>query len=360
MNVPSSSRRRCIRLLGLALCLFIVGNAAPAFADQNYIKGFWGPTKLDGQSAFPIYQDLGVDLYQIQLRWERTALTKPKNPKDPTDPAYKWPANLDYAVQQASQHGMKVGILVMGAPKWANGGQVFSRAPLNDGDYAAFVTAAAKHYSTVRTWMIWGETNRTANFNVAGPATFPQLARRYARLLDRAYGALKAVSSKNIVVGGMTFSEAAGQWAANMRLKNGKPPRMDLFGHNPFSTRRPVINSRPSPKDFIAIADLRRFRKIVDRLKRPGKRAPRIFLSEYTLPTAEPDRSFAFHVSEATQAKWIGDAFRTVRREPGIYGLGWFFLRDETPATPGAPAAHGGLLDATGRQKPGYAAFQQA
>jgi hypothetical protein len=359
MTVPTS-RRRCIRLLGLALCLLAFGSTAPAFADQNYIKGFWGPTKLDGASAFPIYEDLGVDLYQIQLRWENVAATRPANAKDPQDPAYRWPANLDYAVQQAGLHGMRVGIMLMGAPKWANGGQSFNRPPLHDGDFAAFATAAAKRYSSVRTWMIWGEPNRTPNFSPAGLTSTPQIARRYARLLDRAYGALKAVSSKNLVVGGMSFSGGAAQWASNLRLKNGKPPRMDLYGHNPFSRRRPVISNSPSTKEFIAIADLRRFRKIVDRLKRPGKRAPRIFLSEYTLPTAEPDRSFDFHVSESTQAKWIGDAFATVRREPGLYGLGWFFLRDEAPATPGAAVAHGGLLDATGRHKPGYDAFKRA
>ena len=60
-------------------------------------------------------------------------------------------------------------------------------------------------------------------------------------------------------------------------------------------------------------------------------------------------------VSEVPElsADWIRAAFGIVRRWPRIYALGWIHLYDD----PSAGTA-GGLLDASGRRKPGYDAFR--
>ena len=68
---------------------------------------------------------------------------------------------------------------------------------------------------------------------------------RYARILDASYGALKRVSRKNLVIGGNTFTTgdiSVLNWIKNLKLPNGKPPRMDMYGHNPFNNRPPVLH----------------------------------------------------------------------------------------------------------------------
>jgi hypothetical protein len=74
-------------------------------------------------------------------------------------------------------------------------------------------------------------------------------ARRYARVLDAAYGALKQVERDNVVIGGMTLSggfTVPPVWIKQMRLPGGRPPRMDWYGHNPFERRTPRLSDPPT------------------------------------------------------------------------------------------------------------------
>ena len=60
------------RVLPLLLALVaLLAAAAPAQAE---LKSIWGPNTLrDGRSAFPFYKQLGVDVLQIQIQWNRVA-----------------------------------------------------------------------------------------------------------------------------------------------------------------------------------------------------------------------------------------------------------------------------------------------
>jgi len=215
----------------------------------------------------------------------------------------------------------------------------------------------------VHLWMIWGEPSRSHNFRPLTPARpyFPLDAHQriaphlYARLLDAAYGALKSVSPANLVIGGMTDAAASistVQWIENMRLPNGSPPRLDLYGHNPFSIRAPNLANPPSPAQQIDFSDLGRLAELVDRnLGRPENPQPGLFLSEWTIPTA-PDREFNFYVEPRVQALWISDALRIASQTPYIYAVGWIHLYDELPNFAG------GLIQADGRKKLGYFAWR--
>ena len=61
--------------------------------------------------------------------------------------------------------------------------------------------------------MIWGEPNRVAVFQ-PHRADSKTGARAYATLLDAAYGALKSVSRRNIVIGGMSYPGSGGETGA--------------------------------------------------------------------------------------------------------------------------------------------------
>jgi hypothetical protein len=337
---------------------------APAGAEAETRKAIWGPTRMpDGSSAFPVYRDLGVDVFQIQLQWDRTAPSKPGRPTDPADPAYVWPAAVDEAVAEAGRHGIAVALMVRGSPAWANGGYPpqFSPRPAH---YARFLKAAARRYRPVRHWMIWGETNRAAVFQPLPPDS-PVGPRAYARLLDASYRALKRASRRNVVIGGMTFSFGEvypSKWIRWMRLPNGKPPRLDWYGHNPFTRRAPDIRLTDYPEfpGSRDISDADTFTREVHRTyrrldKRFRRRGPPLWLSEFTVSSDRPNRAFTLAVTRLEQAAWLRGAF-SIARQVGAAGLGWFNLHDE-PIT-NLTGLTTGLMTYEGIQKPAYFAYK--
>jgi hypothetical protein len=360
-------RRATVTAAAIALLAGVLLAPSSALAFE---KGFWGPTTKNGVNQFPIYKDLGVTLYQTALPWASIAPTRPANPRDPADPAYQWPADVDFALQQSRANNMKVLLMLVGSPPWANGGRSQLWAPTNPSDFADFASAAAKRYPTVRMWMIWGEPTQPQRFmpfvaqKKLGQALTPrqkEAPRRYARILDASYGALKAVNRRNLVVGGNTSSTGEIRpirWIQNLKLANGRPPRMDLYGHNPFSYRNPDLKNPQSDLELVDFSDLARFKKkIAKYLARPRNKSNiRIFLSEFAVPTDKPDQEFNFYVTRAVQAKWLRNGFR-VARQVGAYGLGWIHLYDDAP-DPTRQVIQSGLLTWDGQRKPGYFAFK--
>ena len=247
--------QRIATLAGAVLAV-AVSSGAPARADA--VKAIWGPYLHEGVSQFPVYRELGASIYEEDLHWDQVAPTRPKRPRDPNDPAYKWPEAVTGAVAEARTYGMRVALQIIGAPRWANGGRSAVWAPSRPADFANFAIAAARRYPTVKLWMVWGEPVRRHDFLPLTPARrYAQLNARqrlaphlYSRILDDAYIALKRVSRRNLVIGGMTDTAAditTRQWIENLRLPNGLPPRMDLYGHNPFSARAPNLANPPAP-----------------------------------------------------------------------------------------------------------------
>jgi hypothetical protein len=347
----------------------VVAGAAPSHARPSVKKAIWGPAYVNGISHFPKYRDLGATIYEATLPWAEVAPTRPRNPRDPGDPAYVWPSDLTRAVAEARSRRMRVALALVGAPPWANGGHAWNWAPHNERDFADFAYAASRRYGSVHLWMIWVEPIRRATFQPLTPAppntplspAQARAPRRYARLLDAAYGSLKRSHRLNRVIGGMSYTAgdlSPWQWIAYMRLPGGRRPRLDLYGHNPFSPRRPDFSAPPSCCGLADFSDLPRFRRAVNRqLGRPGRRSIPLFLSEFTIPTAV-DRQFNFHVTPPVQAAWIRSALRLVRRTPWIAALGWINLYDEPERPDGQPVVHSGLLYSDGRPKPGYHAFR--
>lgn len=338
---------------------------APAgAAPQTLKKAMWGLTEHNGQSMFPIYRDLGVGIFQTQARWDQIAVSRPAQPTDPNDPAYIWPSYLDKAIQDAEANGITVAIQLVGAPKWANGNQdyIFPGQPQ---DFANFATAISKRYPKVRHWMIWGEPNSKRAFGpVVGAkptdntklnkkqARAPQL---YAALVDAAYGALKGVSPSNLVIGGNTYLGTGNpvirtyQWIRYMRLPGGARPRMDMWGHNPYSFRIPNLKAKPSPRGQVDFSDLGRLTKVLDKaFPRPRLR---LFLSEWGVPTKK-DQDLEFAVKPKAAVKWVRNAMKIVRGSGRIYTLGWSVPVDTTRNPQG-------LLDSALKPKPTYAPFKQ-
>jgi hypothetical protein len=338
----------------------------PSDASPTRKKAIWGPVERNGVSQFPIYRDLGVGIYQWTLRWNDVAVRRPAEPAEPQDPAYAWPAELDKAVAEAARYGIQVAVTVMGTPRWANGGRAPRWAPTKPQDFADFVGAASRRYPSVRLWLIWGEPTKPANFQplradrgrplrgrgLRGP-------RRYSRLLDAAYAALKRVSRRNLVIGGNSWTAGTVRprhWIGALRLPGGRRPRMDLYGHNPFSVRSPRLSHPPLGNGYADFGDLDTLAGWLDRAFGTRRRL-KLFLSEYSLPTAHANHEFNFHVSERTQARWLSTALRETRRWSRIYSLGYLGLYDDPLRADGMQVERG-LLRRDGSRKPAYAAFR--
>jgi hypothetical protein len=350
-----------LRLALAAIALLTPAVPATAHARAPALqKAMWGPAQVDGRSQFPIYRRLGARIWQTQIAWNLVAPTRPERPSDPADPAYQWPAELDYAIAQARSNRMRVAVQVIYSPPWANGGRSREWAPRARA-FATFLRAAARRYPRIRYWMIWGEPSRVANFRPLPrfQATGP---RRYAVLLDRAYGALKRINRRNVVIGGNTFTTgevAPRQFIAGMRLRSGRRPRMDLYGHNPFTRRPPDLRRRPLGYGFADFSDLDTLAKWLDRyFGRPGGRPLRIFVSEFTVPTDHANYAFNFYKSRTVQARWVRRALRISRSFKRIHTFGWYQLYDQAP-NPQGDEANWGLLDWQGRPKPAFRAFRQ-
>jgi hypothetical protein len=345
-------------LLGPLLCGLALACLWPAAAHAE-LKAIWGPNTLpNGHSAFPTYKRLRVDVLERQLQWNVVATRKPAHARNPNDPAYRWPDDVDTAAVQSRRHGFGLALMIKGTPSWENGGAGSGHQPRSVGDVADFAVAAARHYRRVRYWMIWGEPARPGNFEPYA-SDMGRAIRLYARMLDASYGALKSVRRSNVVIGGMT-SDGQGpsltDYLHMMRLPNGKPPRLDWFGHNPFGVRYPKLSAPTYNATVRDMSDVDTFSREIRQTYRSIHRRPRLWLSEFNVQSDHASGAFSFYVSRKVQASWLSAAYRIAHREPYVAGLGWFELLDS-----GAPyKLSGGLMTVGGKRKPAWSAYRRA
>lgn len=357
------SRSPAMRCAVTVACATLFGTWIMPAGAHMALKSVVGPGIVDRMSRFPVYRDLGARIYEDHLWWNQVAPSRPRHQTDPNDPAYVWPAEITAAVAHARRYHMQVALQIIGSPAWANGGHPWNWAPSDPRDFAEFAAAAARRYRYVHMWMIWVEPQRRDNFNPLTGA--PRGARldaaqkvaphNYARLLDAAYSALKHVSRANLVIGGMTYTTgeiSPQQWIENLRLPDGRPPRMDMYGHNPFSWRDPSLSNPPLGEENYDFSDLARLTKLVERnLGRPRHKHLKLFLTEWTIPT-KVGQDFNFYVDPLVQAQWITDSLRVANQLSSVYAVGWIHVFDEPPGS------YGGLLEADGVKKPGYYAWK--
>lgn len=375
-----TAARRVLSIAAAVVLGAVLSGASPASAAPA--KAIWGPAQVDGVSQFPRYQELGADLFEYWVRWNVVAPTRPADPTDPADPAYRWPAELDLAVAEGQRTGIGVLTLVMGTPPWAQAAGLEPRhPPTKVSDYADFMEALARRYPAIRHFMVWGEPIRNANYDLAAtgdprvavkpgekagsilPRTTPLLRRQvsaYARMVDATWVRLKRLSRTNRVIAGNTTT--AGDidpfnWVKWMRLPSGKPPRMDLFGHNPFGTRGPDLKKRQLQRGTADFSDLDDYLPWIRKWQSRGGRNTKLklFISEFTAPTDVTSFEFNFHVTRQLQAKWLRDGWKIAKRLD-LYGLGWIGLYDIKRAD--GAESRTGLIDGQGVKKPAYDVFR--
>ena len=182
-----------------------------------------------------------------------------------------------------------------GRPPGPTAARTANWAPDKLRDYADFLVAAARRYKRVRLWMIWGEPSRAAPVLAAaaqlarGPA--PVRAAAGPRLRRAQEGAPHEHGDRRHDLPRPATS-CAREFMRWMRLPNGKPPRLDWFGHNPFTARRPTLRKRPIAPGVRDMSDVDTYIKEIRRHWKPRHIKPKLWLSEFCVASDRPNRAF--------------------------------------------------------------------
>lgn len=115
-----------------------------------------------------------------------------------------------------------------------------------------FDVVGAFDVSSTSRWVVFAEPSHFVNFRPPGRqrATGPRL---YAQLLGAAYGAMHAVRSDVVVIGGnvhpavLNGEETPDTFLQNMILPNGRRPRLDMFGSTPTRSDASIWRSPTAP-----------------------------------------------------------------------------------------------------------------
>lgn len=310
-------------LVAIASLVWLAPASASPYVQYGVQDDAWllgGPGTFD--ERLEQVKMLGVDLVRINVRWDEVAPRKPRKQTNHLDPAYRWDAP-DALLLGLRRWKITPVVTLVGTPRWANGGRAPNFAPTNRNPYANFAIAVAKRYPWVRRWLIWNEPNKYWQLR-------PPSARVYTRiLLNPAYAVLKRLNRNNLVGGGVTAPRGGSgsvspvDWIRGMRANRA---RFDAYAHHPYPVTRgetPTSGGCRSCEN-ITLANLERLLGDVER--RWGKRK-RIWLTEYGYQTNPPD--FALGVSEALQARYLGDAALRAYRAPRVDMLIRFLVRDE-------------------------------
>jgi hypothetical protein len=140
----------------------------------------------------------GVTIARVDVWWIDVAPSKPADPGNPSDPAYRW-ERLDATIDGLATRRVAPLVTLSRTPGWANGNQGPEWAP-NPDDYSAFVRALVSRYrgsghGTVTLLEPWNEPNNPlslmpqwdgsdANAKVASAGLYADLVARARREVD--------------------------------------------------------------------------------------------------------------------------------------------------------------------------------
>lgn len=356
------------RLLLAVGVLAISASATPvASAKPTLSKSLYGPlTTKNNVTAFLTYSRMDVGIYHYNLRWNEVAASRPSRAPDPKDRAYVWPDELDYAISEAEDYGIRISVTVSGTPRWANGGAEPGVSPRRASDVADFFEALSRRYKGINYFVVWHEPNYIGNwrpqiaehrFQNLGPIA-QRAPRRYARAVDAIYSRIKRIDRNDMVIAGNTGSTgdiSPRNWIKWMVLPGNRPPRYDMYGHHPMSTRQPSFGVFPPlGGGFADFADTPSLARWLDLYQsRPGRGPLKIWFGRFRIPGGG-HRSNGFGdlvLSNEEHARWVRLAYQNVANSKRVFTLGYDQFFDEAPNAEGTHF-EGGLFDATGEPKP--------
>jgi hypothetical protein len=247
---------------------------------------------------------------------------------------------IDRLVDAVRARGMRVLGILDYTPPWARPAGTSGKHPPTDlADYARFAGAAVTRYAPrgVHHWEIWNEPNTSWFWE---PAPDPAA---YARMLQAAYPAIKAVDpGATVITGGLSPAPDAADgslMSPNVFLGGvyaaGARGSFDAVGHHPSNW--PVMPMRPEP-NFNDNAFAGVTPKLYETMQANGDGAKKIWATEMGAPTP-------WQGMDATYlAAYIREAYTAWAAWSYTGPLLWYSYRDGG-TDPGEVEQHFGIVN---------------
>jgi hypothetical protein len=389
-------------LLPWAACVAAVASllavgVPSAAAARGLTTGIYEPQysyadEAERNRLFDETVEVNASLVRIGVAWDDVAGSQPPaDPRDPSDPSYDF-ANIDRAVREAQERGLRVMFSVARTPPWAVGP---NRPPgaetlaVNwDPDptaYGAFGQALATRYSgtfpdplgtgplpRVRSYEAWTEPNLSAFFGPQWDGSKPVSPAIFRGLLNSYYAGVKAVHSDNLVIapalapygdppGGSRMRplvflrelfclKGRRHPKSKKRCSKSEIPRLDVLSHHPINLFGAPPDHADHPDDATS-GDLDRVKRVLRAAEKARNVKPRgrhpLWVTEsywYSNPPTDfgfPPAVQARYIEQSLYLFWragaevvinflVQDAVNSPGDIPEIFGTGLFF-QDGTP-----------------------------
>jgi polysaccharide biosynthesis protein PslG len=274
---------------------------------------------------------------------------------EPTQDQFHW-ESTDQIVAGADYYGLKLVVRLDQHPAWASRVDLALNAPPDRlEDYRDFVQRVAERYrGRIGAYIIWNEPNLAIEWGgqPPDPAAFTEL-------LKVGYQAVKAGDPEALVVAaGLAPTNSQDAQAMDERLFLEEMYQagayFDILGAHPYSFGQApdAPESDGNHPAFGRLAELRRI------MEEHGDRAKPVWITEMGWTIDPPPEQADIQVSPEQQAAYLVEGLEIIRRDwPWVQLVTvWNLSRP----TPGDPFGGYSLLDAEGRPRPVYEAWQQA
>jgi hypothetical protein len=316
--------------------------------------------------------DVGANVIRVPASWGGIAPTRPQNPTDPNDPAYRW-AETDAAVDAARKQDLTPVLSLTGAPAWATGAgrpaDVDAAAWRPDAAaYGQFAVALARRYTgRVQTYLPWNEPNLAKYLAPQWVKTDgrwrTESPRIYRELVNAFTTGVKSVSTRNRVVAGATAPFGDPSPGTTSRIPPARfvrdwlsaRTRFDILSHHPYSTRGPLAPALND--DDVSVPDLKKLVEPLRAAERAGRLSPKgtrpVWVTEMSWDSSPPDPD---GVPAQQHARWIAQALHTLWRQ-NVPTVIWFQIRDQAPEPSYGATNQSGLFLRDGTPKAAAGAF---
>lgn len=340
--------RRVLLTAAAFLALANAAGAAPVVAIQDdQITNDPAPATM-AQRADRLAETKAA-VARVSVDWSVIAPTRPIDPSNPDDPAYRWTA-LDGAMTAYASRRVAVMLVVYGTPRWATPSGKWNATP-RPVDFGVFNGALARRYSG--TWPAPGggtlpqarsiSPGNEPNLNfwmtpqcrrLANGKWVPQSPRVYAAMLKQSYTRIKAANPDILVVAGETLAgEGKGCTGAtstvgtitftkemHKALGGGRTMPFDVWGQHLHPVGPPHLTRLfPSWQTLPVIT------RLVNTMHPRGRMPIAVTETSYTTAYSAYHRYF---VTEAQQAEWVGRTYDLAAAQPQVELVVWFNLQD--------------------------------
>ncbi|HAJ34287.1 MAG TPA: hypothetical protein DCL15_01155 [Chloroflexi bacterium] len=293
--------------------------AAPVAAPNTGVGFGYGVTanmwQGDKQGVVDLVKRLGFGWVKQQVRWEYA---------EPQPGAIQW-QEMDSIVDAMNGNGINLMFSVVTSPPWTRPTLGGTGGPPEDFQlFANFLGAMAGRYcGRLQAIEVWNEQNLRREWE-----GFPLEPASYMELLKRSYNAIKGACPTMLVISGATtpagYSDVAFDDIDYLRgmYQNGLKQYSDGIGIHPSGFANPpsvtfqdwesgnyTALSHVNHRSFYFLSTLRESRRVMEEF---GDTAKRLWPTEFgwgSTPSPFPGYEYEARIDEATQARWIVEAF---------------------------------------------------